>query len=293
MRNVNWWIGCVLIYGLLPGCYQEVDLKVPFEGSKMVLEGYISPGKGLELEIRKSFDPYEYTEFGEDGYRVNGASAYIYQAGQLIDSCRELGDGRYLSLHPDLYSAGEVYEARVFAPNLSEVYVEDIRIPEEALINPDEFTFQMQENRYYLHLTVSLQNPDYYAVYRASSWRDSRVDFPLNTWTSRFQHIIDECDGDNILYVSNKCEAESAFEIVFRSELIGRLNPSESDEVFLPKSYVYFEVGQVDARFRDYVESATASDEPFIEPKLNPGNAEGGYGFIVGWNPVGFTYKLK
>ena len=104
------------------------------------------------------------------------------------------------------------------------------------------------------------------------------------------EHIIEQCEGD-LIYLSNKCEVEPTFKAVFLSELKQATIPG-GDDIFLPRSYVYFEIGQVDPRYRDYVETANASDEPFIEPKLDPGNAEGGYGFIVGWNPVGFTYKL-
>src|SRR5690606_10765248 len=150
-------------------------------------------GKGLDLEIRKSFDPYEYTAFDENGYHVAGARVLIYQAGRLIDSCRAIGTGRYLSLHPDLYSAGDTYEVRVTAPDVEEVYAEDIRIPEEALVDPDSFVFQMHETRYSMTLSVSLQNPDHYAVYRARSWYDSRAEKPLDTWVSRNEHTIDEC----------------------------------------------------------------------------------------------------
>lgn len=281
----------LLAFCLLTACYQEVDLHVPFEGSKMVLEGYVSPGKGLDLKIKKSFDPYEYTEFGEDGYWVNGARTYIYQAGQLIDSCRELGDGRYLSMHPEYYSAGGEYEVRINAPGLGAVYVEDIRIPEETLVDTNAFTFRMHESMYSLTLTVSFINPDHYVNYIGRSWHDSHTDNPLETWIVMDEHIIEECEGD-LIFVSNKCET-GPFEAVFSSTLKKRTKPGSTDREFLPKSYVYFEVGQVDARFRDYVESATAPDEPFIEPKLNPGNVDGGYGYIVGWNPVGFTYKLK
>lgn len=292
MRKFSWLIWTVLIFTFPAGCYQEVDLKVPFEGPKMVLEGYLSPGKGLDLEIRRTFDPYVHTDFDEDGYWVTGARVDVYRQGQIIDSCRETEKGRYLSLHPELYRAGEEYEVRVMASDFEEVFVDDIHIPAQSLVKPDEFTFQLTENRDYLNLTASLQNPDHYATYRAKSWHDSRVVNPLDTWISRDQNTTYECDGDRLYYLSNKCEAGPSFEVKFRSELKKRVKFSDFDKVFLPKSYVYFEVGQVDVRYRDYVETANASDEPFIEPKLDPGNAEGGYGFIVGWNPVGFTYKL-
>src|SRR5690606_5237671 len=259
--------------------------------SRMVLEGYISPGKGLDLEIRKTFDPYAHTDFDKDGYWVSGARVYIYQAGRLIDSCRQTDKGRYLSLHPEGYQAGVTYEVRIAAPDIAEVYVDDIRIPAELLVNPDEFSFKMQDERYYLQLTTRLLNPDHYAVYIGRSWHDSQVENPLNTSISLDEHIIEQCEGD-LSYISNKCEAGPSFEAVFRSRLKESSEPGEFDDVFLPRFYVYFEIGQVDVRYRDYVESATASDEPFIEPKLDPGNVEGGYGFIVGWNPVGFTYKL-
>lgn len=136
-----------------------------------------------------------------------------------------------------------------------------------------------------------LYNPDRYAVVIGRSWHDSQAEKPLNTWIALDEHIIEECEGD-LAFVSNLCESEAEYEVVFRSGLKESSRPGTEDDVFLPKSYVYFEIGQVDVRYRDYVETANTSDEPFIEPKLDPGNAQGGYGFIVGWNPVPFRYNL-
>jgi len=286
MRKILFWFTFIL----LTGCYQKVDLNVPFEGSKMVLEGFLSPDKGLDLQIRKTFDPYAHTDFDEDRYLVTNARVSIYQEGILIDSCRQTGNGRYLSLHPEMYRAGKVYEVQITTPGIQQVYVPDIRIPKESLVSPDEFNFKMQEERYYLLLSTTILNPDHYAIFIGRSWHDSRAKNPLDTWIAMDEHIIDECEGD-LLYVSNKCEAGSGFEVVFLSELKQSTIPG-GDDVFLPKSYIHYEVGQVDPRYKDFINKSNASDEPFIEPTLDPGNVEGGYGFIVGWNTESFTYEL-
>lgn len=98
------------------------------------------------------------------------------------------------------------------------------------------------------------------------------------------------CDADAI-FISNKCKTGDSFKGEYYIDLY-KSAPGVWEEEFLPKKYVYFEVGQVDPRFKDYIEKSDSSDEPFIEPSLDSGNVEGGYGFIVGWNPVSFTYRL-
>ncbi|MBY5960275.1 hypothetical protein KUV50_19155 [Membranicola marinus] len=98
------------------------------------------------------------------------------------------------------------------------------------------------------------------------------------------------CDAD-ATFISNRCKTADSFKGEYYIDLY-KSTPGVWEDEFLPKEYIYMEVGQVEPRYKTYIEKNDASDEPFIEPSLDTGNAQGGYGFIVGWNTVSFTYQL-
>lgn len=274
----------------LTGCYQEVDLSVPFEGSKMVLDGYLTPQKGLDLWIKKTFDPYEHSEFGEHGYFVTHARVNIWQDGALIDSCREIEKGHYRSFHPEKYEANAAYEVRITASEFPEVKVRDIHIPEESLVEPDLFSFRLEKDKKSAYLEVSFQNPDHYTVYEGKAYYDNHEINEVSMGPIYVDNPGPSCDADAI-FISNRCKAGKLFKSEYFIDLY-KSTPGVWEEEFLPKEYVYFEVGQIDPRYKNYIEESDASDEPFIEPSLDAGNAEGGYGFILGWNTASFTYRL-
>ena len=248
---------------LLTGCYQEVDLSVPFEGSKMVLEGYLSPQKGLDLWIKKTFDPYKHTEFGEDGYFVTQANVQVWQDGVLIDSCREIEKGHYLSLYPEKYEANAAYEVRITASELPEVMVRDIRIPGESLVEQDQFSFFLDHENKIAMLKTTFQNPDYYAIYYGKAWYDSHAknELDLSLETEGSSEL--ECDED-WRYASNKCEAGSSFMKNYFLYPYEQIDYPWGDKVLLPKKYIYIEMGQIDPLFKKYIEKSDSSDEPFI-----------------------------
>lgn len=256
----------------------------------MVLEGFLSPDKGLDLRIRKTFDPYAQTAFDEDGYLVTNARVSIYQDGILIDSCEENGKGQYLSIHPDVYDETKSYEVRINAPNLPEAYVRDIKTPSEPLVNLEQSSFRLEKENESAYAEVTLQNPDHYAIYEVKARYDSRQINEVPVSAIQENTVGASCEMDSY-YISNKCKAGGSFKATYYIELYKSI-PGEWENEFLPKDYIYIEVGQVDPRYRDYIDKSNASDEPFIEPTLDPGNVDGGYGFIVGWNTEAFTYEL-
>lgn len=282
------WIVPIL---LLTDCYQAVDLSVPFEGSRMVLDGYLSPQKGLDLWIKKTFDPYLHSEFGDEGYFVTKARVHIWKDGVLIDSCQEISKGHYLSLHPEKYDANETYQVQISAHDLPNVIVHEIVIPKESLVLPESFSFILDRENKISMLETTFLNPDYYAIYHGKAWYDSHTKNALDLSLQSVGSSELECD-DDWRYASNKCEAGSSFKKNYFLYPYERIDYPWGDKVFLPKNYIYIEIGQIDPLFKKYIEKSDSSDEPFIEPTLDPGNAEGGYGFIVGWNTMSFTYRL-
>lgn len=152
------------------------------------------------------------------------------------------------------------------------------------------FSFSLDKEEKKGQLKVVFHNPDGYALYYSKAYYDSNSKNFLYLVPSQEGQTGEVCDEFNYIF-SNKCIAGSTFRKTFFVYPFKR-NLQTGEKEFLPKNHLYFEVGQIDARYKNYIEKSDASDEPFIEPTLDPGNVVGGYGFIVGWNTVSFTYRL-
>jgi hypothetical protein len=80
----------------LQSCEKELDVRLPFEGERLVIYGLISPDSTFHVTVGKTYPPTGKYNTLED-YGVEGAEVTIYENGSLLETLTEDGKGSYRS----------------------------------------------------------------------------------------------------------------------------------------------------------------------------------------------------
>ena len=125
---------------LLVSCTKYIEFSPPYEGDKIVINGYLSPNEGARIKITHSINPVG-KYLLSDSLLVKDASAALYEIGIKLIDLEYKGNGFY-SL-PDSPSvellAGHKYKLMVQSEIYGNAESEEITLPKQAEINNFKF----------------------------------------------------------------------------------------------------------------------------------------------------------
>ncbi|MDO9591697.1 MAG: DUF4249 domain-containing protein, partial [Erysipelotrichaceae bacterium] len=125
---------------LLVSCSKYIDFSPPYEGDKIVINGYISPSEGAKIKITHSINPVG-VYFRSDSLIVKDAVASLYENGIKLIDLKYLGKGFYgLPNSPVIeLLAGRKYKLIVQSEQYGKAESEEITLPEQPEINDFKF----------------------------------------------------------------------------------------------------------------------------------------------------------
>lgn len=277
-----------LLYGiilLMMSCSKIIQVDYDQIESKLVLQGRLSPQRGLEVLVYRTKNPYEWVPVDslEKIYFVENAVVEIYHRDTLVDEAIHQGQSFYQSEDPSRISAGMDYSVRVSASGMSSVQVDQIQVPPEP---PEVKNFKLTPfpdngTSFYKRDTLffEVKNRPEYTVFAV----DVRYEnYPIDDYDGFLEHFgesFDPCDG--LYYFTNTCFTESWIE---RKQQYYFDRKTDRNAFFL--------ISIIESKIMDFIEDVSGDgDDGFTEPPMHQGNVEGGFGYIVGENQVRFPYK--
>ena len=289
------YIHLLLFTFLLVSCAKYIEFSPPYQGYKIVINGYISPNEGAKIKITHSINPVgKYLR--SDSLLVKDASVALYENdGKLID-LRYVGKGFYGlpdSPHTKLL-AGHKYKLIVETEQYGKAESEEITVPEHAEINDFKFgeTVKIYGVEYGL-FSFSISEPsekESYFSLDAVTKNNESLFFRRYPWK----------DGE--MYFES-CEAFIGVLSIYSNDC-GYTNQEHSYALQLKyydgnSSYYYkpiiIKIGTVSHDLYEYAKSYNNLDGleyGFAEPPILKSNITGGYGLLYGSNTVSYSIEL-
>ncbi len=281
---------------LFMACETEVDLDVPGEESKLVINGVVREDSVLRVSVSKS----RFILDIEPLTVVEDASLQLSVGGNAMGNWEYLGYGVY-EAQGIVPEAGQLFELQVSAPGLASINAQTV-VPDPmngvALVSVEK----NQEDpivRVRLRITDPAQTADYYVINRVSyetvhdGQGNQQQEYRLSHLNSDATNVISTCQdefgsdytGCKVLF------SDRAFE-GGQKELVVKFNTYSWDPTIEGEHYIV--VSRVSKAYYDYLlslhQNFQAGDNPFAEPFPISMNITGGYGIWGGaasrWLPV-------
>ncbi len=126
---------------LLSACTRDLDYSPPYEGDKLVVNGFISPTEGVSVKITHTINPVG-TYYYRDSVIVKDAHVILYVEDEKLAELKYSGKGFY-SLpnrsNIELYE-NRKYKMVVSSPSYGQAETDEIRIPQKPVY--DNFMFE-------------------------------------------------------------------------------------------------------------------------------------------------------
>ncbi len=141
------YIHLLLYTFLLVSCTKYIEFSPPYEGDKIVINGYLSPSDGVKIKITHSINPVG-KYLWSDSLLVKDASAELYGNGIKLVDLKYVGKGYYGFPNSSGIKllAGNKYKLMVQSEQYGKAESEEIILPEQPEI--DYFSFTKVGNVY-------------------------------------------------------------------------------------------------------------------------------------------------
>ena len=286
------------------GCEKAVDVDVPFESPKLVLNGFMNPDSSFSAHISKS----QFVLDRADLKNIPDATVRIYEGENLLGEMEHQEEGLYKL--PDIFpEPGKTYTIQAEKAGFAEVNAKEI------VLNPlnisdfkydttgvkeigeikvaYEFTLHDpagEKNYYLLRLTEKGLRKTYYGL-------NSETEEPEWKWLP-YVHLLSTESAD--LLMESYCVGFSGCGFFLRDDfldgkdyrikLTSRYYKNQHDrDNFKDVSY-YFAIYQISETYYRYLKTLDQNqgiqDNPFAEPAKVYSNIEGGYGI---WTSLTLT----
>lgn len=303
-----------IILALL-SCEKVLDIDIPEEEQKIVINGLLSPDSTIRVHLAKSLSVLENT--GEGSFNLLGAEIKLYEDGKHIKDLQHISDGFYqadyrpkpesnyriIASHSDLTNNAEAEVAFIGAPVINSISMETELVTEagwtyEALVMTINFKDNPQKDNYYM-IALKTQRIDEYDY--------GNGEIEIDT-VNEFQYSINSSDivFGNDSYMENFRFGDFSGR-VFSDTYIFQENYPLKIVAGYPYDYGYESDNKskytvylcsISEDFYKYVLSfhnnSYTAEDPFSEPVTVLTNVQNGLGFVAGitmtsdsieWNP--------
>ena len=284
---------------LLVSCSKEIDFSPPYEGDKIVINGYISPNEGAKIKITHSINPVGVRLFA-DSLIVKDAITSLYENGAKLADLKYAGKGFYgLQDSPEIeLLAGHKYKLVVQSELYGNAESEEITLPEQPEIN--DFKFEEigkiygQENGLF---SFSIAGPS-----------EKETFFSIDVVTKDneslyFDHypriegeiFFESCEaiaggyGGSITIYSNECGFTNQ---VHKYATRIKYYDGQFSVYYNP---LIIKIGTVSRELFEYAKSYSqlaGMEFGFVEPPILKSNIKGGYGLFYGSNTISYPIEL-
>lgn len=283
---------------LLISCSKYIDFSPPYEGDKIVINGYLSPNEGAQIKITHSINPVG-KYLLSDSLIVKNAVATIYENGVKLIDLRYQGKGFYgLPDSPQIeLFAGNKYKLVVQTELYGDAESEEITLPEQAEIN--DFKFEEIGDSYgsgsgnglfSFSISEPSEKESCFAI-RVVTKDDESLYFghypriegeiffeSCETYVGSMNIYSNECGFTNQVHQYN-------FDLKY----------SESWQVSHYYQPLTISIGTVSRDLYEYAKSYSqlaGMEFGFSEPPILKSNITGGYGLLFGTNTISYSIEL-
>ncbi|MFY9153613.1 MAG: DUF4249 domain-containing protein [Prolixibacteraceae bacterium] len=292
---VRKYIQLLLFTILLVSCTKYIEYSPPYEGDKIVINGYISPTEGAKIKITHSINPVG-NYLWADSLLIKDASAALYENGIKLIDLKYGGKGYYgLPDSPTVnLIAGHKYKLVVQSELYGKAESEEITLPEQPVINDFKFgetvkiygveygifSFSISEpnkkDTYFLLDAVTKNNESLF--FRRYPWKDGEIYFEsCQAYIGVLSVYSNECGFTNQ-------EHSYALQIKYYDR--------NSNYYYKP---IIIRIGTVSRELYEYAKNYSQLEGielGFAEPPILKSNIKGGYGLLYGSNIVSYNIEL-
>lgn len=283
---------------LLVSCTKYIEFSPPYEGDKIVINGYLSPNEGARIKITHSINPVG-KYLWSDSLIVKDAVAALYENGVKLIDLEYTGKGNYgLPDSPAVeLLAGHKYKLIVQTEQYGKAESEEITLPEKPEIN--NFKFEKvgyvygsgpENGLFSFSISGPNENESYFSIQVVTENDKSLffMHYPRIEGENYFESCETGAGGMNIY--SNECGYinqvhQYSFELGY----------GESRNVFLYYQPLIIRIGTVSRDVYEYAKSNSqleGMELGFAEPPILKSNIKGGYGLLYGANTTSFPIVL-
>ena len=296
IRNYLYQLSVIL---LLVSCSKDIDFSPPYEGDKIVINGYISPNEGAKIKITHSINPVG-KYLLSDSLLVKDAFAVLYENGVKLADLKYAGKGFYVL--PDSPAvelvAGHSYQLMVESDLYGKAESEEIILPERPEI--DDFKFEEIVKTYYQEnalFTFSIAGPkEKESCFSIDVVTTDNKSLYVNTYQKKEgENYFESCEaiaggyGGSMFVYSNECGFTNQ---VHKYATRTKYYDGQSEHYYNP---LIVKISTVSRELFDYAKSysqMSGLEFGFSEPPILKSNINGGYGLLYGSYTISYPIKL-
>jgi hypothetical protein len=295
---VRKYIQLLLFTILLVSCTKYIEFSPPYEGDKIVINGYISLTEGAKIKITHSINPVG-KYLWSDSLLVKDASAALYENGIKLVDLKYDGKGYYgLPASPAVnLIAGHKYKLVVQTELYGKAESEEITLPAQPELK--DFKFSVIGEVYGSGAVNGLFS------FSISEPNEKESCFSLQVVTKNNERLYFQqyprFEGGNYF---ESCEAYAGGVSIYSNECgytnllhqysVG-LGYDENRQISNYYKPLTIKIGVVSRELYEYAKSYSQLDGMefgFAEPPILKSNIKGGYGLFYGSNTVNYIIKL-
>lgn len=294
MKKIVFTIGCLL--AVLSGCEKAVDVDVPFEDPKLVLNGFMNPDSSFTVHVSKSQFVLDMAELKN----ITDASVRIYEGDRLLGEMVHQTEGLY-RLEGVFPEPGKTYsiqaEKQGFNPVnatekvlraviLSDLKIDTVKVEDFGAIRMD-YDFSLEdpagEKNYYL-IGVTEKGMEKYSEGRFEPGKEPEWKWRPYSRTMRTESTDPLLENYCLGY--NGCGLLMTDEFIdgkaYRIKLKVDSYNSGYNQEYNKDVETFLTVYQIPESYYRYIktleQNENVRDNPFAEPAKVFSNVEGGYG---------------
>lgn len=282
MKKKNIYVLIVVLY--LVSCTKELRFNPPFEGEKLVLNGYISTSETI-INITHSVNPVR-NYLPEEKLSISDASVVLLENDLPVVQLEHSENGVYLIPESSSFkpTVGDSYSIQAFSEKYGEVKSDNIILPAIPEINVLSFEqFGINNNSHNGLLSLSIPELSINAIYIYLSALSSSGNmlfiykYPINDANLYFANC--EATVGNTLIYDNSCGFSNTVQ-----KFIIPLQSSLNEPFY---ESINIKIGVVSRELFDYAISYNeiyGLEYGFTEPPVLKSNMHGGYGLFYALN---------
>jgi len=295
---VRKYIHLLSVILLLVSCSKYIEFSPPYEGDKLVINGYISPNEGARIKITHSINPVgQYLR--SDSLLVKDALVTLYENGVKLIELKYQGKGIYGlpdSPHTELL-AGHKYKLIVQTERYGNAESEEITVPEQPKINDFKFEeigkvygFGSENGLFSFSISEPSEKESCFSIEVVT--KDDRSLYFGHYPRIEGEIYFESCETyvGSINIYSNECGFTNQIH-QYNFDL------KYSDDGYSSKYYkpLIIKIGTVSRELYEYAKSYSQLDGMefgFSEPPILKSNITGGYGLLYGSNTISYPIEF-
>jgi len=284
---------------LLVSCSKYIDFSPPYEGDKIVINGYLSPNEGVRIKVTHSINPVGKYLFS-DSLLVKDAVASLYENGIKLIDLKYQGKGFYgLPASPAIeLFAGHKYKLIAESELYGKAESEEITIPERPEIKDFQFEeigliYGLESGLFSFSVAGPSEKESYFSIDVVSKNNESIYfdRYPRKEGENYFEscEAIAGGFGGGIIVYSNECGFTN---LVHKYSTRLKYYDRQSSTYYNPLIIMISTVSHDVYEYAKSYSQLEGIELGFAEPPILKSNITGGYGLLYGSNTVSFSIEL-